>query len=66
MPSFRSPRAPRCPGGPPLLASRDAVSTVALASGCSGTALADSAYEVCPLCGLGEAGSEHFLEWCPA
>eukprot|EP00974_Lingulodinium_polyedra_P102681 9942318-Lingulodinium_polyedra.AAC.1 len=27
---------------------------------------APSTHEVCPLCGLGEASSEHLLQWCPA
>ena len=28
--------------------------------------LTDSAFSACPLCGRGEAGSEHLCYWCPA
>eukprot|EP00974_Lingulodinium_polyedra_P077431 7496978-Lingulodinium_polyedra.AAC.1 len=55
----------RFDGSPPFAPSAVAAA-LAEVVGSAATAFFHGMYDTCPLCGLGEAGSERLVLWCPA
>eukprot|EP00974_Lingulodinium_polyedra_P007145 677915-Lingulodinium_polyedra.AAC.1 len=52
--------------GTPEASTEEGFVLAAEAAGCRNGDWSHNTHERCPLCGAGEAGSEHLIQWCPA